>query len=245
MADRGAGSYISRMSKLAEKVAIVTGGSSGIGLAIARRFVAEGAHVFITGRRQPELDAAARLIERNVTTVQGDAGNADDLDRLYATVKKEKGKVDIVIANAGTIEHMSLADATPEHFDRTFDLNVRGTFFTVQKSLPILADGGAVVLVASALTAKGLPGTGAYAASKAAIRSFARTTIRPGTAAIPDIKLEYFLTVPTGEKVLHIVADVPIDCDPEIIAALFDAIVDSIRWFPDATVVPGGTVDAG
>ena len=163
------------MSKLNEKVAIVTGGSSGIGLAIARRFVAEGAHVFITGRRQAELDAATKGIERNVTAVQGDASNLDDLDRLYATVKKEKGKVDIVIANAATMETMPLAEATPEHFDRTFDLNVRGTFFTVQKALPLLSNGGSIVVVASAVTAKGLPGCSTYSASKAAIRSFTRT----------------------------------------------------------------------
>ena len=166
---------MSPMSKLNEQVAIVTGGSSGIGLAIARRFVAEGAHVFITGRRQPELDAAVTLIERNVTALQGDASNLDDLDRLYATVKKEKGKVDIVVANAGVMESMPFADATPEHFDRTFDLNVRGTFFTVQKALPLLANGGSVVVVASALTAKGLAGCATYSASKAALRSFTRT----------------------------------------------------------------------
>lgn len=163
------------MSKLNGKVALVTGGSSGIGLAIVRRFVAEGAHVFITGRRHAELDAATKGIERNVTTVPGDAGNLDDLDRLYATVKQAKGKVDIVVANAATMEAMSLAEATPEHFDRTFDLNVRGSFFTVQKALPLMTDGGSIVLIASALTAKGLPGNSTYSASKAALRSFART----------------------------------------------------------------------
>lgn len=167
--------YIPGMSKLNEKVAVVTGGSSGIGLAIARRFVAEGAHVFITGRRQAELDAAVKLIERNVTAVQGDASNLEDLDRLYAQVKKEKGKVDIVVANAGMTDPMPFAEATPEHFDRIFDLNVRGAFFTVQKSLPLLSQGGSIVAVGSAMTTKGLPAYATYSASKAALRSFTRT----------------------------------------------------------------------
>ena len=163
------------MAKLDGKVAVVTGGSSGIGLAIAQRFVAEGAHVFITGRRERELEHARARIGRNVTAVRGDASSEQDLDALFAAVRAEKDRLDIVVANAGRMEARALADATPAHFDAIFDLNVRATFFTVQKALPLLADGGSVVLVASALHAKGLAGNSAYSASKAAVRSFART----------------------------------------------------------------------
>jgi len=163
------------MSKLAGKIALITGGSSGIGLAAAKRLVAEGAHVFITGRREAELAKAKAEIGRNVTTVQGDVANLADLDRLYATVKKEKGALDIIVASAGFVERAALADSTPEHFDRTFNVNARGTYFTVQKALPLLRKGGSIVLVSSALHLKGLPEHGAYAATKAAMRSFART----------------------------------------------------------------------
>ncbi len=157
------------------KVALVTGGSSGIGLAIARRFVDEGAHVFITGRDETALEKARATIGKNVTAVQGDASKEADLDRLFATVKAEKTKLDIVVANAGANVNATLADTTANQFDLVFDLNVRGTFFTVQKSLPLLAAGASIVLVASALSGKGLPGYSAYSASKAAIRSFGRT----------------------------------------------------------------------
>jgi NAD(P)-dependent dehydrogenase (short-subunit alcohol dehydrogenase family) len=163
------------MSKLHGKIAVITGGSSGIGLAAAKKFVEEGAHVFITGRRESELAKAKAGIGRNVTTVQGDIANLADLDRLYDTVKKEKGALDIIVASAGFVERVSLAAATPEHFDKTFNINARGTFFTVQKALPLLRDNGAIVLVSSALHLKGLPEHGAYAATKAAMRSFART----------------------------------------------------------------------
>lgn len=163
------------MSKLEGKVAVVTGGSSGIGLAIARRFIDEGAHVFITGRRAEELEKARALLGAGVTAVRGDVAKSADLDRLYATVKAERGKVDVVIANAGIIERASLVDATEAHYERTFDVNVRGTFLTVQKALPLLSDGGAIVLVSSCLHMKGLAGQSIYNASKAAVRSFART----------------------------------------------------------------------
>ncbi|MDF2692596.1 MAG: 3-oxoacyl-[acyl-carrier protein] reductase [Labilithrix sp.] len=163
------------MSKLKGKVAVVTGGSSGIGLAIARRFVEEGAHVVITGRRQEELDKARSLLGDDVTAVRGDASSEDDLDALYARIRSMRDRIDIVVANAGMLEARPLATATPDHFDKSFDLNVRGVFFTVQKALPILADGGSVVLVASAMHSKGLPGHGVYSATKAAVRSFART----------------------------------------------------------------------
>ncbi|WP_437674078.1 SDR family NAD(P)-dependent oxidoreductase [Sorangium sp. So ce131] len=163
------------MSKLNGKVAVITGGSSGIGLAVARRFVEEGAYVFITGRRQGELDKARAQIGENVTTVQGDVTDAGDLDRLFAAVRSEKGAIDVLVTNAGLVESAPFVEATPEHFDRIFDLNVRGTFFTVQKALPLLADGGSVVLVSSAAGYKGFPGYSVYSASKAAVRSFART----------------------------------------------------------------------
>jgi NAD(P)-dependent dehydrogenase (short-subunit alcohol dehydrogenase family) len=166
---------MSRHGKLDGKVAVITGGSSGIGLAAAQRFVEEGAHVFITGRRQPELDKAKASIGRNVTAVRGDIAELADLDRLYDTVRKEKGALDIIVASAGFVERRLTADATPEHFDKTFAINARGTYFTVQKALPLLRAGGAIVVVASLLHLKGLPEHGTYAATKAAIRSFART----------------------------------------------------------------------
>jgi NAD(P)-dependent dehydrogenase (short-subunit alcohol dehydrogenase family) len=163
------------MSKLAGKIAVVTGGSSGIGLATAKKFVEERAYVFITGRRQSELDKAREEIGRNVTSVQGDVANLDDLDRLFAQIKAEKFVVDIVVASAGFVEHHTIDTATPEHFDKTFNINARGLFFTVQKALPLMTQGGSIVLVSSGLHLKGLPAHGTYAATKAAVRSFART----------------------------------------------------------------------
>jgi len=161
--------------KLQNKVAVITGGSSGIGLATAQRFVAEGAHVFITGRRQSELDRAKREIGRNVTTVQGDAANLDDLDRLYETVAKERGVVDIVFANAGFVELVPIDEVTPEHFDKTVGINLRGLLFSVQKALPLMKNGGAIVLNSSVVGVMGLPAHGVYGATKAGVRSFART----------------------------------------------------------------------
>jgi NAD(P)-dependent dehydrogenase (short-subunit alcohol dehydrogenase family) len=163
------------MSKLDGKIAVITGGSSGIGLAAAKRMVDEGAYVFITGRRQAELDKAKAAIGRNVTTVQGDVANLGDLDRLFAQVWAEKGVVDIVVTSAGFVEHHTIETATPEHFDKTFGINARGVFFTVQKALPLMTRGGSIVLVSSALHMKGLPAHGTYSATKAALRSFART----------------------------------------------------------------------
>ncbi len=163
------------MSRLLNKVAVITGGSSGIGLATAQRFVAEGAHVFITGRRQSELDKAVALIGRNVTPVQGDVTNLDDLDRLYSTIKQEKGRIDILFANSGAIEHRTIDQVTPDHFDKTFDVNVRALLFTVQKALPLMRSGGSIVLASSIAGVKGLLAHGAYSAAKAAVRSLART----------------------------------------------------------------------
>jgi len=163
------------MGKLEGKVAVVTGGSSGMALASAKRFVEEGAYVFITGRRQKTLDEAVRLIGRNVTGVRGDASNLDDIDRLFDTVKREKGKIDILYASAGWGEALPLGEVTEKHFDAIFDLNVRGTLFTVQKALPLLNDGGSIFMTGSVASLKGFPGFSVYAASKAALRSFART----------------------------------------------------------------------
>src|SRR3984893_6818239 len=163
------------MGKLEGKVAVITGGSSGLALESAKRFVEEGAYVFITGRRQEALDEAVKLIGRNVTGVRGDASNLDDLDHLFDTVKREKGKIDVLIASAGKGEAAKLGDITEQHFDAGFDLIVRGTLFTVQKALPLLNDGGSIIMIGSVASVKGFPGFGVYAASKAALRSFART----------------------------------------------------------------------
>jgi NAD(P)-dependent dehydrogenase (short-subunit alcohol dehydrogenase family) len=163
------------MNKLAGKVAVITGGSSGIGLATAELFVAEGAYVYITGRRQKELDAAVKQIGRNVTGVQGDVSNLADLDRLYAQIAKEKNHIDILFANAGILWTAPLDKITEEQFDLSFNINVRGLFFSVQKALPIMRDGGSIVLDASAATTKAIPDHVVYSATKAAIRSFART----------------------------------------------------------------------
>jgi NAD(P)-dependent dehydrogenase (short-subunit alcohol dehydrogenase family) len=163
------------MGKLSGKVAVITGGSSGIGLATAQTFIKEGAFVYITGRRQEELDKASALLGPNLATVRGDIVNLGDIDRLYARIRAEKGRVDVVVANAGFVELQSLAEATTEHVDQTFDTNLRGTYFTVAKAVPLLSDGASIVLISSGMNVKGIPAYGAYAASKAAIRSLART----------------------------------------------------------------------
>jgi len=161
------------MGKLQGKLAIITGGSTGIGLASAKLFVEEGAYVFITGRRQKELDEAVRAIGRNVTGVQGDVAKMADLDRLYETVGK-KGRLDIVFANAGVAEFAPLGKITEQHFDSLFNTNVKGVLFTVQKSLPLLNDGGSIILTGSVAGSKGTPAFGTYGATKAAIRNFVR-----------------------------------------------------------------------
>lgn len=207
------------MGKLDGKVAVITAATSGMALATAKLFVEEGAYVFITGRRQEKLDAAVALIGRNVTGVQGDAANLDDLDRLYETVKREKGRIDILFASAGRGELRAIGEVTEAHFDETFGLNVRGTLFTVQKALPMFSDGGSIIMNGSVATIKGFPAFGVYAASKAAVRSFARTwvvdlkarkirvnVLSPGTidTAIldplgPDTKAYFASLVPRGE----------------------------------------------
>ncbi|MER7687375.1 SDR family oxidoreductase [Streptomyces sp. NPDC097610] len=163
------------MNRLDGKVAVVTGGSSGIGFATAQQFVEEGAFVFITGRRRPELDKAKDEIGRNVTAVQGDVSVSADLDRLFRTVAEEKGKIDVVVANSGVVDPQVFGRITEAGFDRTFNVNARGTLFTAQKALPLMNDGGSVILVGSIAGHIGVEGYTTYSATKAALRSYART----------------------------------------------------------------------
>jgi NAD(P)-dependent dehydrogenase (short-subunit alcohol dehydrogenase family) len=160
------------MKKLENKVAVITGGTSGMALATAKLFVEEGAHVFITGRDKVRLDKALKEVGKNVTGVLGDAANLDDLDRLYETVRKEKGNIDILFASAGYGELAAIGEVTEDHFDKIVGLNVRGTLFTVQKALPLFKDGGSIILNGSIASSKGVPGFGVYSASKAAVRQF-------------------------------------------------------------------------
>lgn len=197
------------MASLAGKVAVITGGNSGIGLATAKRFVAEGAFVFITGRRQAELDKAVAEIGQNVVAIQGDVSNLDDIDRLYAQVAAQKGKIDILFANAGIVETVPTPAATPEHYDRTFNINARGVYFTVQRALPLLNDGASIILNGSGAWQKGIPIYSTYSATKAALRSFVRTwtaefasrgirsnVISPGPVETPIIDSQF----PTREE---------------------------------------------
>jgi len=198
--------------KLKEKVALITGGNSGIGLATAKRFVREGAYVFITGRRQKELDTAIKEIGENVTAVQGDVSNLADLDRLFAQIKKEKGKLDIVFANAGLAKYAPLGKITEDFYDSIFNINVKGLLFTVQKALPLLRDGGSIILNASIVASKGLSSNSVYSATKAAVRSFARTwttdlkdrgirvnAVSPGATDTPGLK-ELLASSDTGQE---------------------------------------------
>lgn len=223
------------MKRLEGKVAVITGGSSGIGLATAKRFVEEGAQVVIIGRREKALQEAAALIGKNVTTVVGDVSRLDDLDRLYATVKEEHGHIDILFANAGAGTVAPLAAATEAHFDQTFDVNVKGLFFTVQKALPLFKDGGSIVLNSSVSNVMGLPAFSAYAASKAAVRSFSRSwtqelkdrnirvnTMSPGAIETPALATTTGLTAEQAEEaVAQFAAQIPMGRrgKPEEIAA--------------------------
>ena len=188
------------MGKLEGKVALVTGGSSGIGLATAKRFVNEGAYVFITGRRQPELDAAVKDIGRNITAVSGDVSKFSDLDHLFDQIKSTKGRLDVLFANAGVAKYGKLGEITEALFDSIFDINVKGVLFTVQKALPLMPEGSSIILNASVVGSKGLSSNSVYSATKAAIRSFARTwttdlkerrirvnAISPGTIDTPGL----------------------------------------------------------
>jgi NAD(P)-dependent dehydrogenase (short-subunit alcohol dehydrogenase family) len=232
------------MAKLDGKVAVVTGGNSGIGLATAERFVAEGAFVFITGRRQAELDAAVAKIGRNVVAVRGDVSNLADLDRLYAAVKERKGRVDVLFANAGFGRLAPLGAITEEHFDTQFDVNVKGLLFTVQKALPIFADGGSIILNASIVSVKGMGAFSVYSATKAAVRSFARTwtvdlkdrkirvnVISPGPIDTPGVDGLGLTDEEVGAFKVGVVAGVPMgrmgDSDEIAKAAVFLASDDS------------------
>ena len=163
------------MGKLEGKTALVTGGTTGIGLATVKQFVKQGAYVFITGRREPELAAAVKEIGKNVTGVQGDVSNLADLDRLFAQIQREKGKLDVVFANAGVARYAPFGRITEEFYDSIFDINVKGVLFTVQKALPLLPDGASIILNSSIVGSKGLSSNSVYSATKAAVRSLART----------------------------------------------------------------------
>ena len=188
------------MGKLEGKVALVTGGNSGIGLATAKEFVGEGAYVFITGRRERELAAAVDEIGRNIRGVRADVSASADLDRLFSQIKNEKGKLDIVFANAGVAKYAALGQITEELYDAIFDINVKGVLFTAQKALPLMPEGASIILNASIVGSKGLPANSVYSATKAAVRSFARTwttdlkerhirvnVVSPGTIDTPGL----------------------------------------------------------
>jgi NAD(P)-dependent dehydrogenase (short-subunit alcohol dehydrogenase family) len=200
------------MGKLDGKIALVTGGSSGIGLATAKRFVDEGAYVYITGRRDAELAAAVKEIGRSVTGIKGDVSSLGDLDRLFERIKREKGRLDIVFANAGIAKYAPFGSITEELYDSIFDINVKGLLFTVQKALPLLPDGASIILNASIVGSKGLPANSVYAATKAVARSFARTwttdlkdrrirvnAVSPGTIDTPGLT-QLLASAPAGEQ---------------------------------------------
>lgn len=203
------------MGKLQGKTAVITGGSTGIGLAAAKLFVAEGAYVFITGRRQKQLDDAVREIGHDVSGVQGDVAKLADLDRLYETVRA-KGRIDIVFANAGLGELAPLEDVTEEHFDRIFDINVKGTLFTVQKALPLLNDGGSVILTGSVASVKGSPAFAVYGASKAAIRNF----VRGWTVELKDRRIRSNVLSPGPVATPLLVATRPQDDIEKIVSTI-------------------------
>jgi NAD(P)-dependent dehydrogenase (short-subunit alcohol dehydrogenase family) len=225
------------MGKLQGKLAVVTGGTTGIGFAIAKRFVDEGAYVFITGRRQKELDEAVKAIGHNVAGVRGDVSQLQDLDRLYETVKA-KGNIDVLIANAGVGEFAPLASLTEEHFDRLFDLNVKGTLFTVQKALPLMNDGSSIILVGSVASVKGTASFGTYGATKAAVRNLVRAwtielkdrhirsnVLSPGPIRTPLVELQ------PPETIARMLATIPMgrigEPDEVAKAAVFLASDDS------------------
>jgi NAD(P)-dependent dehydrogenase (short-subunit alcohol dehydrogenase family) len=226
------------MGKLQGRVAVITGGSTGIGLATAKLFVKEGAYVFITGRRQQELDEAVKAIGSNVTGVQGDVAKLADLDRLYDTVGRVKGRIDIVFANAGVAEFAPLGSISEGHFDKLFNINVRGTLFTVQKALPLLNDGGSIILNGSVAGVKGTPAFGVYGATKAAVRNFVRAwtvelkdrrirsnVLSPGPTDTPAVGQQ------PADAIARIVSTIPMgrmgEADEIARAALFLASDDS------------------
>ncbi len=222
------------MRNLKGKVVVITGGSSGIGRATAKRFVEEGAHVVITGRREKELKEAATFIERNVTAVAGDVSRLEDLDRLYTVVKEKHGHIDVLFANAGAGQVALLEAATEAHFDQTFDLNVRGLLFTVQKALPLFKDGGSIILNSSVAGLMGVPGFSVYSASKAAVRNFARgwtlelkdrkirvNTVSPGPIETPALERAGLTAEQAEQAAAQFASQVPLGRrgQPEEVAA--------------------------
>jgi NAD(P)-dependent dehydrogenase (short-subunit alcohol dehydrogenase family) len=203
------------MSKLQGKVAVITGGTTGIGFAAAKLFVKEGAHVFITGRRQKELDEAVKVIGGNVTGVQGDVSKLTDLDRLYEAIKAKGKNIDIVFANAGVAEFAALGSITEEHFDKLFDINVKGTVFTVQKALPLMNDGGSIILTGSVASIKGTPAFWVYGATKAAIRNF----VRAWTVELKDRRIRSNVISP-GPTETPIVGNQPAEIIAKIVSTI-------------------------
>ena len=207
------------MGKLEGKIALVTGGNSGIGLATAKRFVNEGAYVFITGRRDAELAAAVKEIGRNVSAVRGDVSKLSDLDSLFAQIKREKGKLDVVFANAGVAKYAPLGKISEEFYDSIFDINVKGLLFTVQKALALMSDGGSIILNASIVASKGFSANSVYSATKAAVRSFARTwttdlkdrrirvnAVSPGSIDTPGLN-DLLASSETGQQRLKMISN--------------------------------------
>jgi NAD(P)-dependent dehydrogenase (short-subunit alcohol dehydrogenase family) len=206
------------MGKLEGKIALVTGGNSGIGLATAKQFVNEGAYVFITGRRDAELAAAVKEIGRNVSAVRGDVSKLSDLDSLFARIKRDKGMLDVVFANAGVAKYAPLGKISEEFYDSIFSINVKGLLFTVQKALPLMSDGGSIILNASIVASKGFSANSVYSATKAAVRSFARTwttdlkdrrirvnAVSPGSIDTPGLN-DLLASSETGQQRLKMIS---------------------------------------
>jgi NAD(P)-dependent dehydrogenase (short-subunit alcohol dehydrogenase family) len=246
------------MSRLKGKIAVITGANSGIGLASAKRFVAEGAYVYISGRRQEELDKAIQAIGAGVTAVQGDVSNLEDLDRLFAKVQSDHGRIDVLFANAGLGASEPLGAITEASFDRVFGVNVKGTIFAVQKGLPLMRDGGSIILTGSTTGSMGTPAYSIYSASKAAIRNLARSwaldlkgtgirvnVLSPGPTATPGLLNALARTGKKDAMIAGLTGQIPLGrmADPDDIAdvALFLASDDSRSMTGSEIFADGGT----